>query len=129
VIVDGNGCGVSNQHLLPTCDGPDAPRLGRATGAELKAAYLDTPQRDLHRRGITLRRRTGGGDGGWHLGGHQDTVVARLRLRELGAKAFLEGENAFTLGVPYGMERLRAELSERALETALEDLPRPRAAA
>jgi CHAD domain-containing protein len=32
------------------------------------------------------------------LGEHQDTVVARLRLRELGAKAFLEGENGFTFG-------------------------------
>ena len=63
------------------------------------------------------------------LGEHQDTVVARLRLRELGAKAFLEGENGFTFGLLYGMERLQAELSERALENALEDLPRPRAAA
>ncbi|HEX5523290.1 MAG TPA: CYTH and CHAD domain-containing protein [Pedococcus sp.] len=63
------------------------------------------------------------------LGEHQDTVVARLRLRELGAKAFLEGENGFTFGLLYGMERLRAEMSERALKTALKDLPRPRVAA
>lgn len=63
------------------------------------------------------------------LGEHQDTVVARVRLSELGARAFLEGENGFTFGLLYGMERLGAELSERALQDALEDLPRPRAAA
>ena len=59
---------VSDQRLLPAFDGPDTPCLGGAKRVELeKAAYFDTPQLDLHRRGITLRRRTGGGDEGWHL--------------------------------------------------------------
>ena len=58
---------VSDQRLLPAFDGPDPPCLGRATRVELQAAYFDTPQLDLHRQGITLRRRTGGGDEGWHL--------------------------------------------------------------
>ena len=33
----------------------------------LDAVYLDTSERDLLRRGVTLRRRTGGDDAGWHL--------------------------------------------------------------
>ncbi len=39
------------------------------TGAEqrLDATYLDTPDLVLARNGITLRRRTGGPDAGWHL--------------------------------------------------------------
>lgn len=34
---------------------------------ELVATYLDTAAGDLVRAGITLRRRTGGSDAGWHL--------------------------------------------------------------
>ncbi|AXB42036.1 CYTH and CHAD domain-containing protein [Amycolatopsis albispora] len=33
----------------------------------LEATYYDTPRYDLIRAGVTLRRRTGGGDDGWHL--------------------------------------------------------------
>ncbi len=33
----------------------------------LDATYYDTPQHDLARNKITLRRRTGGHDAGWHL--------------------------------------------------------------
>ncbi|MEU9134222.1 CYTH and CHAD domain-containing protein [Kitasatospora sp. NPDC048540] len=40
----------------------------RAGGTEkLDAVYYDTPDLHLLRRGITLRRRTGGHDAGWHL--------------------------------------------------------------
>jgi CHAD domain-containing protein len=34
---------------------------------DLDARYLDTPDHALLRRGVTLRRRTGGDDDGWHL--------------------------------------------------------------
>ena len=33
----------------------------------LDATYFDTPIHDLARNKITLRRRTGGSDAGWHL--------------------------------------------------------------
>jgi CHAD domain-containing protein len=35
--------------------------------SQLRAAYFDTDDKRLLRAGITLRRRTGGGDAGWHL--------------------------------------------------------------
>ncbi|MER6364006.1 CYTH and CHAD domain-containing protein [Kitasatospora sp. NPDC001527] len=58
-------------------DGPALPeRLDRAPGVaavergerqDLDAVYYDTPDLRLLRRRITLRRRSGGGDAGWHL--------------------------------------------------------------
>ena len=38
-----------------------------ASTDELQAVYFDTPQATLQRLGVTLRRRTGGADAGWHL--------------------------------------------------------------
>lgn len=35
--------------------------------AELDAVYYDTPDQRLAADGLTLRRRTGGKDAGWHL--------------------------------------------------------------
>jgi CHAD domain-containing protein len=52
------------------------PALGAVDGVarvvdrgvtELDAVYLDTPSLALLRRGVTLRRRSGGDDEGWHL--------------------------------------------------------------
>ncbi|MFJ3585036.1 CHAD domain-containing protein [Streptomyces sp. NPDC090127] len=54
----------------------ELPDLTRATGvasvedrgvAELDAVYYDTPGLRLAADSVTLRRRTGGGDEGWHL--------------------------------------------------------------
>ncbi|MFT3661917.1 MAG: CYTH and CHAD domain-containing protein [Gordonia sp. (in: high G+C Gram-positive bacteria)] len=42
-------------------------RAGEPQQYELVATYLDTPTHDLAARRITLRRRTGGTDAGWHL--------------------------------------------------------------
>jgi hypothetical protein len=39
------------------------------------------------------------------LGDHQDSVIARQVERELGITAYLDGENAFTYGLLYGMRR------------------------
>ena len=51
---------------------PDLSRLAPEGGVvsatdELRAVYYDTKQRTLLRLGVTLRRRTGGTDAGWHL--------------------------------------------------------------
>ncbi|GAA2165103.1 CYTH and CHAD domain-containing protein [Pedococcus bigeumensis] len=62
------------------------------------------------------------------LGQHQDSVVARQHLRQLGAQAFLHSENGFTFGLLHGAERLRAQQAERDFQRALDRLPRPRAA-
>ncbi|MFI9718293.1 CHAD domain-containing protein [Streptomyces sp. NPDC052396] len=46
--------------------GPVTETVQRET-VELDAVYYDTADRRLHAAGITLRRRTGGSDAGWHL--------------------------------------------------------------
>jgi CHAD domain-containing protein len=42
-------------------------KVERLPVQELDAVYFDTPERDLAGHRITLRRRTGGTDAGWHL--------------------------------------------------------------
>ena len=41
--------------------------VGSAVETDLEAVYFDTAELDLLRHGITLRRRAGGQDEGWHL--------------------------------------------------------------
>jgi CHAD domain-containing protein len=41
--------------------------VGQPVEHNLEAVYFDTSGLDLTRRGVTLRRRTGGDDAGWHL--------------------------------------------------------------
>ena len=48
----------------------DLPQVARTAGPPrqvLDAVYYDTTDLRLLRAGITLRRRTGGEDAGWHL--------------------------------------------------------------
>ncbi|RYU15118.1 CYTH and CHAD domain-containing protein [Nocardioides iriomotensis] len=54
---------------LPALDElPDAAATVHDTGiTELTAVYFDTHDLDLRTAGISLRRREGGGDEGWHL--------------------------------------------------------------
>jgi CHAD domain-containing protein len=53
---------------LPSLDGAGGIRgLGDAETHELDATYFDTDDLRLARHKRTLRRRTGGGDAGWHL--------------------------------------------------------------
>ena len=53
---------------LPRLDGIDGVgRVGEPVNHTLDATYFDTRQLALASHGITLRRRTGGHDAGWHL--------------------------------------------------------------
>ena len=42
-------------------------RVERSPSQHLEAVYFDTPAHDLAAHYVTLRRRTGGSDAGWHL--------------------------------------------------------------
>jgi CHAD domain-containing protein len=62
-------------------------RVGQPARHELEAVYFDTASLDLARRGVTLRRRTGGQDAGWHLkvpGGKDTRTETRLPLEPEG---------------------------------------------
>ena len=48
------------------CFVPEGGRIA-ADQADLRASYFDTDGQVLRRLGVTLRRRTGGSDAGWHL--------------------------------------------------------------
>lgn len=59
---------VVDSTVSPSFDGLAAvARVERTPSQELDAVYYDTPGRDLAEHRITLRRRTGGSDAGWHL--------------------------------------------------------------
>src|SRR6202161_3204423 len=45
----------------------EVSRVEHAETQALDAVYFDTPSRDLALNRVTLRRRTGGLDAGWHL--------------------------------------------------------------
>jgi CHAD domain-containing protein len=50
------------------------------------------------------------------LGEHQDTVVTRPILRDLGVRAHLAGENGFTFGLLYGREQANAAEAQRRFD-------------
>ncbi|MGW5237820.1 CHAD domain-containing protein [Monashia sp. NPDC004114] len=60
------------------------------------------------------------------LGEHQDAVVARAALRELGVQAHLSDENGFTYGRLHALEQQRADRAEAEFEKAWRRLPRRR---
>jgi CHAD domain-containing protein len=55
------------------------------------------------------------------LGEHQDTVVSRSTLRELGVQAHLSGENGFTFGRLHALEQVRAADAEREFSQVVGD--------
>ncbi len=69
---------------LPDLGGVDAVAGTRASSAgELVAVYFDTRELDLLRHGVTVRRRVGGTDEGWHLkepSGPEARIETRLPL-------------------------------------------------
>jgi len=59
---------VGESTVSPSFEGIAAvARVETAPVQSLDAMYFDTPAHDLARNKITLRRRTGGTDAGWHL--------------------------------------------------------------
>jgi CHAD domain-containing protein len=67
---------------LPDLTG-EAGSVGEATESQLDATYFDTADARLARHHITLRRRTGGDDAGWHLklpAGQDERTEVRLSL-------------------------------------------------
>ncbi|MFJ6566166.1 CHAD domain-containing protein [Streptomyces sp. NPDC091292] len=83
--------------------------------AEVAVGALGRPAKDLVRSMKTLQSL---------LGDHQDSVMTRLALRDLAAQAHGAGESAFTYGVLYGREELRAYWCEEALPEAWETTER-----
>ena len=60
------------------------------------------------------------------VGDHQDTVIARQAARELGIKAHLAGENAFTYGLLHEREHDQAERLQARARTVWKKASRPR---
>ncbi|MDR6862645.1 CYTH and CHAD domain-containing protein [Phycicoccus sp. 3266] len=58
---------VDDRAAVPVDDAPSGSRWTGPQEVRLEAVYFDTPDLDLLRRGVTLRRRTGGTDEGWHV--------------------------------------------------------------
>ncbi|MGY1704279.1 CHAD domain-containing protein [Geodermatophilus sp. SYSU D00697] len=52
---------------LPSLDVDGVAAVGAPDEQELEATYFDTPDLRLLRSRVTLRRRTGGSDAGWHV--------------------------------------------------------------
>lgn len=68
----------------PLLDLTDLPRVAAQTPVaeeSLDAVYYDTPAFDLLRAGVTLRRRKGGSDAGWHLKIPREGPGVRAELR------------------------------------------------
>ncbi|MCV7436442.1 CYTH and CHAD domain-containing protein [Mycobacterium seoulense] len=59
---------VGESTVSPSFEGIAAvAHVEKSPTQRLDATYFDTPAQDLARNKITLRRRTGGSDAGWHL--------------------------------------------------------------
>ncbi|KLO32013.1 CYTH and CHAD domain-containing protein [Mycobacterium haemophilum] len=59
---------VVESTVSPSFEGIAAvARVEKSPTQSLDATYFDTPTQDLARNKVTLRRRTGGPDAGWHL--------------------------------------------------------------
>jgi CHAD domain-containing protein len=107
---------------------PDLTRLDGVLVAEsspeieLEATYFDTPGLDLLANRVTLRRRTGGGDEGWHLklpagvDTREEIHLPLSRGRHLPPKALRD----LVLAITHGRELTPvATIHTRRTETAL----------
>jgi CHAD domain-containing protein len=102
--------------MLDATDAPDdherEVRLHEARKAYKRARYAAEPFRRKPARRLAKRLKALQDV----LGAHQDAVVTRSVLRDLGMRAFREGGNAFTYGLLHARQQV-------AGEAALADLP------
>lgn len=92
-----------------------------ASEHHLEATYFDTPTDDLRRHRITLRRRTGGHDAGWHLKLPADAARTEIRV-ESAASAPPRELTSLLLGVRRGQRLVRrANLSTTRHSLVLTD--------
>jgi CHAD domain-containing protein len=81
---------VVDSTVSPSFDGLAAvAHVEQGPSYELDAVYFDTPDHDLAAHRITLRRRTGGSDAGWHLklpAGPEARTEVRVPLGDDGAE-------------------------------------------
>ncbi|TXK38279.1 CYTH and CHAD domain-containing protein [Nonomuraea sp. C10] len=106
---------------------PDLSGLAEVVGPksfQLVALYYDTPDLRLARRGVTLRRRRGGADPGWHLklpkakGVRQEIAIPLTRSTKVVPAELAELVRAYTRGAELGVV---AELDTRRSVTLLKD--------
>jgi CHAD domain-containing protein len=100
---------VSPETVFPSlADVVGVARVGQPAEHELTAVYLDSEDLVLASRGVTLRRRTGGDDEGWHLklpAGADTRTEVRLPLEagdEAVPDALLEPVRAWVRDRPLG---------------------------
>ncbi|MEV0998206.1 CYTH and CHAD domain-containing protein [Nonomuraea sp. NPDC050202] len=111
----------------PEFEIPDLGGLADVAGPksyQLVALYFDTPDLRLAARGVTLRRRRGGADAGWHLklpkakGVRQEITHPLTRSTKLVPQELAELVRAYTRGAEL---KVVAELETRRSVTVLKD--------
>jgi CHAD domain-containing protein len=110
---------AAEQYRLPDLDAvlPHGGRVEQATVA-LDSVYFDTEEHDLLAHGVTLRRRTGPIDNGWHLKVPSGDTRTEIRLELEAADGAVPDELAtLTLGVRRG-KPLRQIVTIRTSRTA-----------
>ncbi len=94
---------VADDADLPALEGlPGVERVDTVT-EELEATYFDTAELDLAAAAVTLRRRTGGADEGWHLklpGSGDERLELHLPLQKTPPKPFREAVRVHSRGRP-----------------------------
>ena len=100
---------------------PGVADVGDPETVDLCAVYFDTADLALLRAGVTLRRRTGGGDEGWHLKlpaevGREEIRWALGSARRAPPRRLLQRTRAWTRGAPVvPVATIETQRTERAL--------------
>jgi len=85
---------------------PGVAAIGDPAAAEMSAAYFDTADLALTRAGVSLRRRAGGADQGWHLkvpaGRGRDEIQLPLTDEQQPPRELVAMVLGWTRGAPLG---------------------------